>query len=215
MKRCVSIFILLCFAINLAAETTILPLGDSITQQATSYRKFLVPELKKRSFDVRFVGPNRDAISAHAGYGGRNTAAILNMVDKIYAQHPADVVLLHSGHNSFAKDKPVAGIIRDTEAIIRKIHAANPKATVLLAQVITAGKLPKYSYIPDLHAKLAILSKTLAGDGIKVVLVDQATGFDWRTDTVKDRVHPSPSGAIKMADNWLQALEPLLADKKK
>ena len=38
--------------------------------------------------------------------------------------------------------------------------------------------------------------------------------LDWRTDTVKDKVHPSPSGAKKMADRWLKALEPLLSAKK-
>jgi hypothetical protein len=101
MKALVASLLLPC--ISLFAQTTILPLGDSITaggKTFTVYRQALVPVLTKRGFDVRFVGPNKDKTSAHAGYGGRNTAALLKMIDKIYEQHPADIVLLHSGHNN-------------------------------------------------------------------------------------------------------------------
>ena len=192
---------------------TILALGDSITQggkQFVGYRQVLIPALRKRGLAFEFIGPEKDAVSAHAGYGGRNTHYLRGISKDLYARYPADIVLIHSGHNSFSKDKPVAGIVRDTEAIIDNIREINPHAAVLLAQVIPSGKLPKYSYIPELNKQLAALATRLDKPDRRVILVNQAAGFDWKTDTVGDKVHPNASGAAKMADKWLEALLPLL-----
>ena len=200
------------------AKPTILAMGDSITEGSsrfTCYRQVLVPELKKKNIPFAFIGPKKDRTSAHAGYSGKNTKFLLEQSKKIYSKYPADIVLLHSGHNSFAKDKPVPGIVKDTQAIIENMHEINPKVKVLLAQVITAGKLPKYSYIPDLNKELEVLAKQMKGKGINVVLVNHSAGFDWKTDTTKDKVHPNASGAKKMAEKWMKALEPLLVHPEK
>ena len=190
---------------------TILTLGDSITQREDSYRSALIPALRKRGVSYEFIGPNRDKLSAHAGYGGKNTSYLLSISKKLYTQYPADIVLIHSGHNSFSEDKPVPGIIRDTEAIIKSITDINPIAIILLAQVVPAGKLPKYSYIPELNESLSELASHLAKNGTNIVLVNQAEGFDWKTDTCRDKVHVNAAGAKKMANKWLAALLPLLA----
>lgn len=196
---------------------TILALGDSITRGGPTYvgyRQVLVPALRGKGVAFRFIGPHRDETSAHAGYGGRNTAFLRSITKDLYRRYPADIVMLHSGHNSFQKDKPVPGIVRDTEAIIDQIHAINPQANILLAQVIPAGKLPKYAYIPELNRQLAALAKRLRSRDRPVILVDLARGFDWRTDTVADKVHPSSSGACKMTNGWMEALLPLLEKDK-
>ena len=193
--------------------STILAIGDSITARSDSYRSVLVPALAERHLAVEFIGPNKDQISAHAGYGGKNTKYLLSVSKDVYRKYPADIVMIHSGHNSFSEDKPVPGIIRDTEAMINNIRKINPDVKILLAQVISAGKLPKYSYIPELNKELASLSARLNKQGYSIVLVNQAEGFDWRTDTVEDKVHPNAAGAKKMADKWIEALLPLL-DKK-
>jgi lysophospholipase L1-like esterase len=195
-----------------AETTTILAFGDSITALPNSYRSVLVPKLKEKGIEHTFIGPEEDAISRHAGYGGASTNDLLKISKSIYDDYPADIVMIHSGHNSFSKDKPVPGIIRDTEAIIETFRGINPEVTILLAQVIPAGKLPKYAYIPELNRELEHLSKRLESKVSKVILVDQAGGFDWKTDTVEDKVHPSASGARKMAAQWMEALLPLLTE---
>ena len=198
----------------LGGETpTILAIGDSITQGGKSfvcYRQVLIPELRKRNLAFKFIGPRKDVTSKHAGYGGRNTQYLLSISKQIYSQYPADIVMIHSGHNSFSKDKPVPGIIRDTEAIIKNIKEINSNVTILLAQAIPAGKLPKYSYIPELNKELESLATRLTKRGYNIVLVNHADGFDWKTDTISDKVHPNAVGAKKMADKWMDALLPLL-----
>lgn len=201
----------------LAGETpTILALGDSITgggKTFVCYRQVLVPQLREQGAAYEFIGPIEDATSAHAGYGGRNTKYLRSISKAVYQKYPADIVLLHSGHNSFSKDRPVPGMVRDTEAIIKTISEINPNVRILLAQVIPSGKLPKYSYIPELNKELKSLAARLSKDGYHVLLVDQATGFDWKTDTVSDKVHPNAAGAKKMADRWMDALSALAAKK--
>jgi lysophospholipase L1-like esterase len=196
-----------------AKVPTILAVGDSITQggkQFTCYRQVLIPELRKKGMEFEFVGPNTDATSAHAGYGGKNTAYLRSIMKNTYSRYPADIVMIHSGHNSFSKDKPVPAIIRDTEGMIETIRTMNAAATIILGQVIPAGKLPKYSYIPELNKELEALAARLTKGGCNVVLVNHAQGFDWKTDTVSDKVHPNAAGAKKMADKWMEALLPLL-----
>lgn len=193
--------------------TTILAIGDSITQGGKgfpSYRQILVPELRKRGLAFEFIGPEKDAHSRHAGYGGKNTGWLLGRSKEMYRKYPADIVMIHSGHNSFSKDQPVPGIVRDTEAMIRNFKELNPDVIVLLAQVIPAGKLPKYAYIPELNEQLEIVVGRLSKGGARVILVNQAEGFDWRKDTLADKVHPNESGAAKMAGRWMEALLPLL-----
>lgn len=193
---------------------TILALGDSITQGGgktfVGYRDVLIPELRRKQVNFEFIGPNRDSTSAHAGYSGKNAGDLRGMINNVYSRYPANIVLLHAGHNNFSEKKPVPGVVRDTEAILRTIWTINPKAVIFLAQVIPSGKLPKYSYIPELNVELAALAKRLAAEGRPIVLVNQAEGFDWKTDTIKDLVHPNASGAKKMADQWMSALLPIL-----
>ncbi|MCH7225850.1 SGNH/GDSL hydrolase family protein [Haloferula sp. A504] len=219
MKRFTSLWIVALGMLGMTAAAgevpTILAIGDSITQGGKgfpSYRQFLGPELRKRGLAVEFIGPEKDAHSRHAGYGGRNTEWLLGASRKIYREYPADIVLIHSGHNSFSKDRPVPGIVRDTAAMIGVFREINPGVTVLLAQVIPSGKLPKYSYIPELNRELGRLAGLLREENSKVILVDQADGFDWRTDTLADKVHPNVEGARKMAMKWLEALLPLFGE---
>jgi lysophospholipase L1-like esterase len=199
-------------------ETTIMAVGDSITQGGKSfrcYREFLVPLLSKSVPQVRFVGPNQDSASAHCGYGGRDARFLSIIIKDVYTKYQPDIVLIHAGHNCFSKDKPVPGIISATEQLIDTIHSLNPDVTVLLAQVIPSGKLPKYSYIPELNAELKKTAEQMKAKGMRVILVDQANGFDWMSDTVGDKVHPSESGARKMADRWMKALKPIFTERQK
>ena len=200
--------ILFLITISTFAESSILCIGDSITEGGKSFKVYRFPLndlLKKAGFKYRFVGSKENAEEGvslkHDGYGGKNTQFLKENIEKIYKANPADFVLLHAGHNNFARDKPVARIISDTKEIIKEIQKINPRAVILLAQVIPSGKLPKYSYIPELNRQLSRLSIEPY-----IMTVNIAKGFDWQTDTVADKVHPNKKGAEKMAAAWFEAL---------
>jgi hypothetical protein len=40
-------------------------------------------------------------------------------IDSIYRKYPADIVLLHAGHNHFENENPIAEIIKAQESIIQ------------------------------------------------------------------------------------------------
>ncbi len=195
----------------------LMAVGDSITAGAdffSNYRPLLREKLAAAGYAVEFTGSQSSATPAgplaHEGYGGKNTEWLAQNVPANFRAHPADIVLLHSGHNHSVEEQPVPGILAATEKLIAAFREANPCVTVLLAQVIPAGKLPKYSYLPELNAALATLAARLDCPDQRVVLVDQSTGFDWKTDTVADHVHPNAQGAEKMAQVWFAALQTIL-----
>jgi lysophospholipase L1-like esterase len=187
--------------------------GDSITEGGKSfvtYRPLLAAKLKAAGYAVEFVGSRVSESSvgplAHESYGGKNVEFLAATVPAHFAKTPADIVLLHAGHNHTVEERPVPGMIVATERLIVALRAVNPRVVVLLAQVIPSGKLPKYSYLPDFNRALAQLAEKLHTSAQPVILVNQATGFDWATDTIADHVHPNAAGAEKIAARWFEAL---------
>jgi lysophospholipase L1-like esterase len=207
LKVVTTLLLICCSAM---AETTVLCLGDSITEGGKSfsvYRYPLYKKLKEAGIAVKFIGPKsttHDGIKLHhAGYGGHNTLSLDKSFTKIYSKYKADIILLHSAHN-YKKEDAVKSISQSLKSIIAKARKINPKVKVLLAQGITSGKLPKYSYIPVLNIKIKKLAKSL-----NVICVPQSEGFNWKTDTIKDKVHPNAKGAEKMAQKWFDAIRSL------
>lgn len=195
----------------------IMAVGDSITEGGGSfscYRPLLAEKLQAAGVDFEFVGSRGNPPLRHEGYGGKNVEFLADTVPTNFAKAPADIILLHAGHNHFIEEKPVPGMVAATERLIAAFRATNPKVIVLLAQVIPAGKLPKYAYLPELNGELARLAARIHTPAQPVVLVDQASGFDWRTDTVADHVHPNAAGGAKMAQRWLEALQPIFAAER-
>lgn len=204
-----------------AGTVTVMPVGDSITEGGTGFYVYRYPLMEKllgAGYRVAFVGSKTTqplagsplGALAHEGYAGKNLAFIRERFEASYRAHPADIVLVHAGHNQFADQKPVPGLLADTRALIATARAINPQVIVLLAQVIPSGKLPKYSYIPEFNRALVLLAAELNTPAQPVILVDQAAGFDWKTDTVADQVHPNAQGAEKMAARWFEALQKIL-----
>ncbi len=219
LKSVVQLFLSLLLFLPLlaSAQTRILCIGDSITEGASSftvYRPALAKKLSDAGISATFVGPkkDRDGLS-HAGYGGRSIEGVAAEFGKFHEQFPADVLLIHSGHNHSVEEKPIPGIIRSYESLITLARKDNPNLIVLLAKVIPSGKLPKYEYIPALNVEIEALGNRLNTPEQPVIVVDQAAGFDWKTDTIQDMVHPNAAGAEKMAAKWFDALKPVLASK--
>ena len=217
LRTAATLFILLGATVATAEPVRIMCVGDSITEGGGSFSVYRYPlweKLHTAGYDVEFVGSKtsntRAGPLAHEGYGGKNAEFLATAAVASFRKTPADIVLLHAGHNHMAEEKPVPGIVAATRAMIQGFRAVNPRVTVLLAQVIPSGKLPKYEYIPELNRALSGLAHELDAPAQRAISVDQATGFDWTTDTVADKVHPNARGAEKMSARWFATLQQIL-----
>jgi beta-glucanase (GH16 family)/lysophospholipase L1-like esterase len=192
----------------------IMGMGNSLTEGSATHQTYLYPLrdiLAAAGYNAEFIGPRENRFNAHpvrhAGFSGRTAEFLESVTDSIYRIYPADIVLLHAGHNHFDTEKPVSGIVVANRSIINKILNINPSAKIFVAQVIEVGKLPKYSYIPELNDSLAAMVSALYDP--RVVLVNQAAGFDWKIHTIEDKVHTNDAGAKQMAQTWFDVLKTL------
>ena len=200
---------------NMEKELSILGLGDSITEGGAEFDSYLFPldsMLKTAGYHIKFIGPRQTTQNNHtlhhAGFSGKNVEFIAKKIDSIYTVFPADIILLHSGHNHFVEEKPVKGIINAQKKIIDLILQKNPRAIIFVSAVITSGKLPKYEYIPELNQEIEAMVKTLHNK--QVVFVDQQKNWDWTKFTIHDKVHPNTRGAIKIGENWFRAINKII-----
>ncbi|MET0262268.1 MAG: hypothetical protein ABW223_05175, partial [Rariglobus sp.] len=119
------------------SSVTILPLGDSITEGGSGFRVYRYPlmeKLRAAGYDVAYVGTKTTRAEPgsplgelrHEGYGGQSIGFLNAKFNELYRQNPADIILLHAGHNQFADKLPVPGLLRDTRAIIEKARVINP-----------------------------------------------------------------------------------------
>ncbi|MCK3683910.1 alpha/beta hydrolase fold domain-containing protein [Maribellus sp. YY47] len=196
---------------------TILGLGDSITEGGKTFHSYLFPLWKRlftAGYKFDFIGPrssnSRIGKIKHCGFSGENAEFLKKQIDSIYREYPADIVLLHSGHNHFNTENPVNGIIHAQKSIIEKILTINPDAKILVAKVVESGKLPKYSYIPELNQQIEKMLADLKNPN--VTLVDQSKKFNWGKHSIADKVHPNPEGAEIMADAWFERLKQVLPE---
>ncbi len=197
----------------------IMPVGDSITEGGSTfsvYRYPLYQKLTNAQYSFEYVGSKSTTTNGivlyHEGYSGQNAEYICGVLSNTFPAHPADIVLIHAGHNHFYDEvpPPVPGIISATESMIATCRGVNPHVIILLAQVITSSKLPKYSYIPELNTNLYNLAASLNTPDQPVIIVNQADGWDPVNDTISDGVHPNEGGAEKMGQHWYDALITIL-----
>lgn len=204
------IFFFLLISLSLQGELKLLCIGDSITEGGKingTYRRSLHDLLKKNSVKVEYVGRRvttyKGQTLLHEGYSGKNIHFLVKAIAALPDKNVVDVALIHAGHNNFAKDEPVPGVVKSTKALIELLKKANPRIKIFLACVIESGKLPKYSYIPELNKEL----KDLAQKDSQVVLVDMNEKFRWQEHATQDKVHPNKQGAEVMAKMWFAALK--------
>ncbi len=216
---------------NTTPTVRILCLGDSITEGNTDmvvYKGPLFDKLSAAEYRFEYVGsktssytsPTSGVVSLkHEGYSGQNCTQIAASFSTNSPLYPADIVIIHAAHNlNLAQEvldpageaAIVTTVENATRSMIQTARTTNPSVKILLAQAITSGKLPKYSYIPAVNTRLGEIAVELHTASQPVIIVDQATGFDWTTDTTVDKVHPNASGGEKMAQKFFDALVPLL-----
>src|SRR5688500_15819549 len=208
---------------KLLAAVRVMPLGDSITSSFDTdpgYRFWLYKQLKLDGYDVDFVGsqrgnhseaapdkqgvpPYRDFDQDHEGHAGFTAEQLLAQLPTYLRASTPDVVLLHAGTNDMLKSFSVDDTVARLGQMIDTLRAANPRVTVLLAQVIPARVLPENLAAP--HARIPALASAKDTAQSRVIVVDQATGYSAATDNY-DEYHPNLAGENKIAARFYPAL---------
>lgn len=183
---------------------SIMPIGDSITEgtaESYSYMYTLWEELFKTGINFKFIGPRytdtRIGRLNHCAFSGKTAEFLDTVIDSIYRRYPADIVLLHAGHNHFTLEHPVPGIMRAYKSIVGKIMKINPEVKIVVSKIIPSGKLPKYLYINELNDSIENFISSLSSSNL--VLADPYTGFITDEYTVTDKVHTNEKGANHIA----------------
>lgn len=120
-----------------------------------------------------------------------------------------DIVLLHLGHNDAGHNESAERMAGELKQVIHLLQQDNPAVTILLAKVIPCVN-------PVWNTRLNVLNSIIDGVAVdtqtatsKVMVIDQATGFDPLEDTL-DNTHPNARGAEKMAKKWMAGIKKVL-----
>jgi GDSL-like Lipase/Acylhydrolase family len=167
--------------------------------------------------DLDFEGKNGYQAGRPVGYPGpRGPVApgpmIVQLLDNDVPLYAPDVVLLNLGTNdsyggnvgySWGTEGAAANVL----ALIDKVHALRPQTQVLVTGITKAGVTSPA--LGNFDSFLTAGVSARVAQGRKLTFVDAYAGLT-AGDMQGDRVHLAPSGAAKMAANWLAAVTPYL-----
>ncbi|MFG2039984.1 GDSL-type esterase/lipase family protein [Dactylosporangium sp. NPDC048998] len=192
----------------------IMPLGDSITYgvgspSSSSYRAALWNRLAVQAgYAIDFVGSQQSGAlpdTDNEGHSGWRIDQIAANVDGWLATYQPDVVLLHIGTNDMNQNYQVDTAPQRLAALVDRILADRPAATVLVAKIVPALDATIQARI---NAFNAAIPGALAGRArTKVVDLSGLSAAD-----LNDTLHPNDAGYARMAVRWYSALESVLGD---
>ncbi|MDJ0702507.1 MAG: SGNH/GDSL hydrolase family protein [Leptolyngbyaceae cyanobacterium MO_188.B28] len=201
----------------------IMPLGDSITQadgEHGSYRRPLWNLLRQAGYEVEFVGstqnhfggppPFTDFDPDHEGHWGWRTDEILVHINNWVSSARPNIVLIHLGTNDVRAGQSLESTMDELWELIQALRLNNPFVKVLLAQVIPT--VENEAQVAQLNQRIALIAEYMSMETSPVLLVDQFSGFNPAVgqDTY-DGVHPNELGERKLAEQWFNALQQILA----
>jgi len=120
-----------------------------------------------------------------------------------------DIALVHLGTNDCWSGQSTTSTITEMRAMIDTLRSYNPNMTILLSQIIGHQSPTVQAAIDDLNDSIPVLVNSLSMPISKIIVVDQASGFNPFTD-LYDSAHPNLAGETKMAANFLEKLVPVL-----
>lgn len=195
----------------------VMPLGDSITDGygvPGGYRIDLEDGLLADGRRVDFVGSLSNgtqelADREHEGHNGWRIDQVAAGVEGWLDTHDPDVVLLKIGTNDMVRGHDVARAPQRLGALVDRIAARAPSATVLVSTLAPLGWPDGEARVRAFNAELPALVQDRARQGQRVHLVDMHSALT-RQD-LSDGIHPSRAGYSKMAAVWRNALQDVLA----
>lgn len=145
------------------------------------------------------------AFVVNAGLSGETSAGALRRAEWLLREKP-DVVVLETGANDGLRGLDPDSTAANIRAIIAKVRAANPAATVLLVQMEAPTNLGA-RYTRAFHA---LFAKVAASEKVPLLpfLLEEVGGVAKLNQP--DGIHPTPEGARLAARNIWPGLEKAL-----
>jgi lysophospholipase L1-like esterase/ribosome-associated toxin RatA of RatAB toxin-antitoxin module len=127
--------------------------------------------------------------------------------------HVPDAVLMHVGSNEMIKYVESDGDLLDYYSstqqtlrdIIAELRSSNPDVFIFLAQLVPSKRSAENLRIKEFNKYIADLAAELDMPYPRVILIDQYSGINAKTD-LYDNYHPNAIGAAKMANTWYKKL---------
>jgi lysophospholipase L1-like esterase len=194
------------------SRTRIMPLGDSITAQSSSYRAPLYGRMAPIDFD--FVGgewngddptPDPD----HEGHPGATLADLDAHVAGYLRKHSPDVILLYAGVNDVLLERSGTVAANRLDRLLTTIFEVEPGARVVVARIapVRAGG------VYDDRGQIGVYDTLIPGvatpwqaRGKDVDVVDCYTGYE--PSWFSDDIHPDVAGFAFIAAQFRGALGP-------
>lgn len=192
-------------------RTIILCAGDSITE--TNYPRFLQKMCRSEGIKAKVLNFGR------SGYTSGEYLDFLVRNDKILAAERPDFILLQLGTNdvrldsdSTTPDEFYSNIKKITEIFHRFKNLSNKETQILLATIPPIPENCTFPFSPESSARVTdeinpLIKRICAEE--KILLVDNYSLFIRSPHLLSD-VHPTHEGYKLLAQNWFDALKPLL-----
>lgn len=200
------------------ASTSIMPLGDSITNGVhnISYRTYLDNMLTEGNYDYSLVGSRYGLGSYHEGYGGYSPRDLSEKMNTILEKNNPDIVLLHIGSNGLwngsidydsATENWGWGVAAVKE-ILDSLYSANNNIKIFLAQILDTQKHCDRN--SEYNRQLKVMTDSYEHQEIFTLInFENILGND--PSMYVDAVHVSENGAKRMAEEWYAAVSPTLS----
>jgi len=141
----------------------------------------------------------------NAGYSGETSAGALRRIEWLL-RDSASIVVIETGANDGLRGQDVDSTRATLRAIVRRVKAVLPDATVLLAQMESPPNLGE-RYTTAFRAMFPAVARE-EGVILMPFLLDRVAGV---TDMNQgDGIHPNEKGSKLVAENVFRALLPVL-----
>ncbi len=206
-----------CLAPAQAQNLRIMPVGDSVTEgvgtpSGNSYRGWLFNQLMGEVNYVNFVGSSRDGTMLdpdNEGHSGWKINDIAGIISGSLSKYRPNLVTLHIGTNDINGNIDVDAAPNRLSALIDRIFAFAPDATLLTAAIITSKNANTAARVATYNQHVREIVQARANAGQRIILVDMGAV---NPNDLSDDLHPNDSGYQKMATAWNAGIERAIAN---
>ena len=179
----------------------LLIVGTSLTAGLGLEPESAYPALLQRKLDSAGIAFK----VVNGGYSGETSAGALRRIEWLL-RDSASVIVIETGANDGLRGQDVDSTRATLRAIVRRVKAVLPDATILLAQMESPPNLGE-RYTTAFRAMFPAVARE---EGVSLIpfLLDRVAGVPDMNQG--DGIHPNAKGSILVAENVFRALLPVL-----